>query len=66
MNVREMLSTHREVPQKLDDPERGTSSTTCKLRQYFDAIPKVIQAPAVPKRGIGFRAQTASGSSVLN
>ncbi len=60
VKVREMLSTHKKVLQKLDDLERKYERHDAQIKAVFDAIRKLIQTPAIPKRHIGFLAKTAS------
>jgi hypothetical protein len=66
VKVREMLSTHKEILEKLDELERKYERHDAEIKVVFDAIRKLMEAPVVPARRIGFRAETGSGSSALD
>lgn len=65
IRLREMLSSHRELAQKLAELERKTEALALKhdilehaartqLKQLFDAIRELMAPPAPVKRPIGF------------
>ena len=54
VKLRELLSTHKEVLQKLDELERKYQHHDAQIKVVFDAIRRLIEAPAKPKRRIGF------------
>lgn len=55
VKLREILSTHKQLSQRLDELERRYDA---QFRVVFDAIRRVIEAPPVPsKRRIGFQAE---------
>ncbi|MGH9454433.1 MAG: ORF6N domain-containing protein [Terriglobia bacterium] len=54
VKLRELLSTHKEVLQKLDDLERKYQRHDAQIGVVFDAIRKLIETPAQPKSHIGF------------
>src|SRR5436309_6319655 len=55
VKLRELLSTHKAILQKLDEMERRCQRHDSQIKLIFDAIRKLIEAPARPKRRIGFR-----------
>jgi len=55
VKLRELLSTHKAILQKLDEMERRGQRHDSQIKLIFDAIRKLIEAPARPKRRIGFR-----------
>jgi len=54
VKLRELLSAHKEVLQKLDELERKYQHHDAQIKVVFDAIRRLIEAPAKPKRRIGF------------
>ena len=62
VKLRELLSTHKEVLQKLDELERKYQRHDDQIKVVFDAIRKLIEAPARPEPRIGFT-QPASKSA---
>jgi ORF6N domain-containing protein len=60
VKLRELLSTHKAVLQKLDDLERKYERHDAQIKVIFDAIRKLIEAPVRPKRRIGFGAAEPS------
>ncbi len=54
VKLREMLSTHQEVLQKLEQLERNYQRHDAQIKIVFDAIRKLIEAPGRPQRKIGF------------
>src|SRR5207244_12921473 len=49
VKLRELLSTHKEVLQKLDELERKYQHHDAQIKVVFDAIRRLIEAPAKPK-----------------
>jgi hypothetical protein len=60
VKLRELLSSHKEVLQKLDELERKYERHDVQIKVVFDAIRKLIEAPVRPKRPIGFGPPEAS------
>ncbi|MHB1619363.1 MAG: ORF6N domain-containing protein [Sulfuricella sp.] len=56
VQVREMLSTHKELAVKLEELERKVSSHDQAIAGLIDAIRQLMTPPAQKKRGIGFLA----------
>jgi hypothetical protein len=58
VRLREVLATHRELAQKLAELEKKHRKHDMQIGSIFDALRKLIEAPAVipPKRQIGFTA----------
>ena len=55
VKLREILTTHRELAQKIEELERKYKQHDEKIQAVFDAIRQLLQAPpAPPKRRIGF------------
>jgi len=54
VKLRELLSSHKEVLQKLDELERKYERHDAQIKVVFDAIRKLIEAPVRPRRRIGF------------
>jgi len=54
VQIREMLSTHKELATKLDELERKISSHDQAIAGLVDAIRQLMQAPAGSPRSIGF------------
>ena len=55
VKLREILTTHRELAQKIEELERKYKQHDDKIQAVFDAIRQLLQAPTVPpKRRIGF------------
>ena len=55
VKLREILTTHRELVQKIEELERKYKQHDDKIQAVFDAIRQLLQAPTVPpKRRIGF------------
>jgi hypothetical protein len=55
VKLRELLSTHRELAQKLLELERKIESHDVQIKRVFDAIRQLMAPPAPAKRKIGFR-----------
>lgn len=56
VQIREMLSTHKELAVKLEELERKVSSHDQAIAGLIDAIRQLMTPPAQKKRGIGFLA----------
>jgi hypothetical protein len=54
VRLRELLSTHKSVLQRLDELERKYQGHDSQIKVAFEAIRKLIEAPVPPKRRIGF------------
>jgi phage regulator Rha-like protein len=51
IKIREMLATHKELKQKIEDMEKKYDY---QFRVVFDAIKQLIEPPQKPRRRIGF------------
>jgi hypothetical protein len=60
VQIREMLSTHKELAAKLDQLERKVSSHDQAIAGLIDAIRQLMNPPAPARRGIGFTANIDS------
>lgn len=60
VQIREMLSTHKELAAKLDQLERKVSSHDQAIAGLIDAIRQLMTPPATTRRGIGFTANIDS------
>ena len=60
VQIREMLSTHKELAAKLDQLERKVSSHDQALAGLIDAIRQLMVPPVSARRGIGFTADIDS------
>jgi len=56
VQLREMISTHKELAAKLDELDRKVSSHDQAIAGLIDAIRQLMTSPAQKKRGIGFMA----------
>lgn len=56
VQLREMLSTHKELAAKLEELERKASSHDQAIAGLIDAIRQLMQTPANASRPIGFTA----------
>jgi hypothetical protein len=55
VKVREILATHRELADKIEELEKKYRQHDTKIQAVFDAIRELLQPPPVsPKRRIGF------------
>jgi len=54
VKVREILSTHKELSQKLKEIEIKVGSHDEQINAIFEAINQLIAVPEKPKRRIGF------------
>jgi hypothetical protein len=57
VKLREMLSTHRELAQKLSELERKLTSHDTHIQTLFDAIRQLMAGPQPKEKKIGFRAR---------
>jgi hypothetical protein len=60
VQIREMLSTHKDIAAKLDQMERKLSSHDQAIAGLIDAIRQLMTPPATTRRGIGFTANIDS------
>lgn len=61
VQLREMLSTHKELAAKLDALERKVGSHDQAIAGLMDAIRQLMQGPASSSRPIGFTADISKG-----
>ena len=54
IKLREVLASHKELAQRLDDVERKYQKHDHELTSVFEAIRNLIRVPDKPKRRIGF------------
>jgi phage regulator Rha-like protein len=57
VKLREFLSTHRELAQKLNELERKIEKHDAEIHAIFEAIRRLMQPPEKPKRQIGFKVE---------
>lgn len=57
VQLREMLSTHKELAAKLDELDRKVSSHDQAIAGLIDAIRQLMRSPASSSRPIGFTAE---------
>ncbi len=55
--LREMLSTHKELAQKLVELERKIEKHDTQIQAIFEALRQLMQPEEKPKRQIGFRVE---------
>jgi len=60
VQIREMLSAHKDISAKLDQMERKLSSHDQAIAGLIDAIRQLMNPPAPARRGIGFTASIDS------
>ncbi|TRZ97247.1 MAG: ORF6N domain-containing protein [Rhodocyclaceae bacterium] len=60
VQIREMLSTHKDIAAKLDQMERKLSSHDQAIAGLIDAIRQLMAPPTPARRGIGFTADIDS------
>ena len=60
VQIREMLSTHKDIAAKLDQMERKLSSHDQAIAGLIDAIRQLMTPPETVHRGIGFTANIDS------
>ena len=54
VKLRELISTHKELAQKLVELEWKVEQHDSDIHDIFEAIRRLMQPPDKPKRGIGF------------
>ena len=54
VRFRKMLATHRDLARKLKELERKYSGHDEQIGTIFETLQEVIDAPAPPRRRIGF------------
>ena len=54
VQLREMLSTHRELAAKLTELERKLTGHDHAIRNLFEAIKQLLQPPESPRKELGF------------
>ncbi|HEX4593218.1 MAG TPA: ORF6N domain-containing protein [Bryobacteraceae bacterium] len=54
VKLREILATHRELAEKIEDLEKKYRQHDTKIQAVFDAIRQLLQPPVSPRRRIGF------------
>src|SRR6266446_70843 len=60
VRLREILDTHQDLARKLDALEKKYEKHDRQIKAIFDAIRKLIEAPATsPRRRIGFLGNSA-------
>jgi len=57
VRLRELLSTHKDVANKLEEIERTQKEHGAHISAIWNAIQKLIEPPAKPKRSIGFKSE---------
>jgi hypothetical protein len=54
VKLREILTTHRDLAEKIEELEKKYRQHDVKIHTVFDAIREMLQPPLSPKRRIGF------------
>jgi len=54
VKLRQILSTHKELAQKLNELERRVEKNEVEVGAVFDAIRQLMKPPEAPKKKIGF------------
>jgi hypothetical protein len=54
VKLREVLATHRDLARKLEDLERRHTEQASRVDGVYEILQRLIEAPAKPKRSIGF------------
>jgi hypothetical protein len=57
VRMREVLASQKELLKKLDALEKKYETHDVEIKAIFDALKRLIQAPAAPHRRIGFIAE---------
>jgi hypothetical protein len=57
VKLREILSTHRDLAQKLEELERKYETHDRQIKSIFEAIRQLMLPPEKPKRQIGFKVE---------
>lgn len=55
VNLREIMATHKDLANKIEALERKFQDHDEEIQVIFQAIKKLLEPPAKPKRRIGFR-----------
>ena len=55
VRLREEYLAHKDLAAKLADLDRAVAGHDIKIRRIMDAIKRMMEPPAAPKRQIGFR-----------
>ena len=56
VRLRQLLATHQELAERLDELEWRQAEHEGQVQSVFESIQHLIEAPAEPKRRIGFAA----------
>jgi len=54
VKLREVLTTHRDLAEKIEELEKKYRQHDLKIQSVFDAIRQMLQPPVSPRRRIGF------------
>ncbi len=54
VKIREVLSTHKELAEKLRELEKRADKHDKEIQTIFEAIRELMRIPEKPKRQIGF------------
>ena len=54
VKLREILTTHRDLAEKIEELEKKYRQHDVKIQAVFDAIRELLQPPVSPRRRIGF------------
>jgi ORF6N domain-containing protein len=54
VKLREILTTHRDLAEKIEELEKKYRQHDVKIQAVFDAIRQMLQPPVSPRRRIGF------------
>jgi hypothetical protein len=55
VKLRKVLGTHKEMAQKLAEPERKLETHDARIRSLFNATRELMAPPVGPRRHIGFQ-----------
>ena len=66
VQLREMLSSHKELAVKLEQLERKVGSHDQAIAGLIDAIRQLMTPPTTGRRGIGFLAEVGEGKKILH
>lgn len=61
VRLREILAAHRELAEKLAELERKLEGHDHAIRNLFEAIRKLLNPPAPPRKQVGFRVKEGKG-----
>jgi len=65
VRLRELLGRHKQLAARLSELERRLGTHDAHIRELFDAIRELMEAPTKPRKPIGFRADAAKGTKAL-